>query len=322
LTGSQLDGANLSSITQLGSTIGGQLGQANFTDANLTGANLSGAVLTGANFTGSILVPSNQTLTATTQAGAVAVWPTPASLPGATPGTCTSPSGSAFPIFSTAVTCQVLDADGDVATGTFWVGVQPTTQYFTRLYLPQSGANLASRTYLDAGAADGPGITKVFFELTGGSLSNQIIATAVPTLVGWLAPWNTTGVPNGTYSLVSVATDANKNTDTSGAVVITVDNPVPDTNVVLPTSGAALSGVEYFDAIATSGVSQVVYEISGGPANLTRQPIATATPTYVGWVAKWDSSGVADGSYTLQSVASYAGGVSGTSAPVPFTVDN
>jgi hypothetical protein len=39
-------------------------------------------------------------------------------------------------------------------------------------------------------------------------------------------------------------------------------------------------------------------------------------------LAVWNTTGVADGTYTLQSVASYGGGVSGTSSPITITVSN
>ena len=65
------------------------------------------------------------------------------------------------------------------------------------------------------GPADPLGVTKVVFEMSGGTLSDQVIATATPTIYGWLAQWNTTTAPNGTYTLQSVATDADNNTDTS-----------------------------------------------------------------------------------------------------------
>ena len=120
----------------------------------------------------------------------------------------------------------------------------------------------------------------------------------------------------------SVATDADANTDTSTAVSLTVDNPTPTTTVVLPAAGATLKGSEYLDATASPDVASVTYELSGGPSDLRDQVIATATSTYVGWAAAWNTTGVLDGSYTLQSVASYAGGVSGTSPPVTVTVDN
>jgi hypothetical protein len=69
-------------------------------------------------------------------------------------------------------------------------------------------------------------------------------------------------------------------------------------------------------------VTQVIYELSGGSANLSDDVIATATPTIYGWLAAWNTTGVTNGTYTLQSVASYPNGVSTTSAPITITVSN
>jgi uncharacterized protein YjbI with pentapeptide repeats len=130
-TGANLAGANLAD---------GNFGGANFTDANLTGAALTGAVmasdvepfgvmvyatLTGATLTGTILVPANQSVTATGPSGAVVTWSTPASIPGATPGPCQPPSGSSFPVGSSEVSCAVIDQNGNQASGTFPVVVNP-----------------------------------------------------------------------------------------------------------------------------------------------------------------------------------------------------
>jgi Bacterial Ig domain len=100
-----------------------------------------------------------------------------------------------------------------------------------------------------------------------------------------------------------------------------VNNPPPTTTVVVPSGGSTVKGnAVSLDASALSGVSQVRYELTGGL--LTDSVIATATPTYYGWLAQWNSQGVPDGTYTLQSVASYAGGVSGESPGVTVTVAN
>jgi uncharacterized protein YjbI with pentapeptide repeats len=325
-TGANLGGANMAN---------GNFGAADFTNANLTGATLTGAVmasdvepfgfpvyatLTGAKLTSTLLVPSNQSVTATSPAGAVATWTTPPAIPGATPGSCTPASGSTFPLFTSTVSCQVLDNNGDVATGTFQVYVAPTTQYFTRVLLPSDGSMLAGSQYLDAGAADPPGITKVQFELTGGTLSQAVIALATPTLFGWLAKWDTTTVPNGTYTLQSVATDAASNVSQSTGITITVNNPPPSTTISLPANGATVTGGQWLDASTSPGVTTVVYELTGGTLN--QAVIGTATPTIVGWLAGFNSTSVPNGTYTLESVASYAGGVSGTSAPVTITVNN
>jgi acetyl esterase/lipase len=92
------------------------------------------------------------------------------------------------------------------------------------------------------------------------------------------------------------------------------------TTVVLPSNGATLSGAQYLDATASSGVTGIQYELSGG--GLTDSVIATATPTLYGWLASWNSTSVPNGTYTLQSVASYQGGVSGTSPGIAVSVAN
>jgi hypothetical protein len=67
-------------------------------------------------------------------------------------------------------------------------------------------------------------------------------------------------------------------------------------------------------------VTSVSFELSGN--GLSDQVIATATPTYYGWLAQWNTKSVANGTYSLQSVAAYAGGVSGPSPPITIIVSN
>ena len=97
----------------------------------------------------------------------------------------------------------------------------------------------------------------------------------------------------------------------------------PATSVVLPANNATLSGTTtYLDTTASPGVSNVIYELSGGPSEVSDVQIATATPTLYGWLTAWNTTTVPNGTYTLNSVASYAGGVSGTSAGISVTVTN
>ena len=53
---------------------------------------------------------------------------------------------------------------------------------------------------------------------------SKLIAGGRPTLYGWIAKWNTTGVANGTYSLQSVAYDAAGASSLSTGIMITVKN--------------------------------------------------------------------------------------------------
>jgi outer membrane protein assembly factor BamB len=96
--------------------------------------------------------------------------------------------------------------------------------------------------------------------------------------------------------------------------------PPPTTTVGLPSNNATVTGLQYLDSNASTGVTQVQYELTGGTLN--HQIIATGTPTIVGWLTRWDSTTVPNGVYTLQSVASYGGEVFGTSAPITITVSN
>jgi hypothetical protein len=186
--------------------------------------------------------------------------------------------------------------------------------------IPTAGASVSgSSSLLDASASRNA--TSVAYEISGGSLINQIVAKGTPTYYGWLAQWNTTTVPNGTYSLVSVATAPNGDSTTSTPLSISVANAPPTTAVLVPSNGTSQSGTTaVLDARASSNVTTVTYELTGG--TLTNQVIATGTPTLYGWLAEWNTTTVPDGTYSLQSVAAYAGGVSGTSAPITITVSN
>jgi hypothetical protein len=205
----------------------------------------------------------------------------------------------------------------NTATASLFVNNPPTTS----VVLPSNAASLAGSTYLDAFAADYGTLTKVEFHLTGGSLHQALIAPATPTIYGYLSLWNTTSVPNGTYVLQSEAYDAAGLSAFSNGVTVTVNNPPPSTAVLAPSDGSTIKGNSVvLDAGATSGVSHVTFELTGG--SLTNAVIATATPTVYGWLAQWNSQSVPDGTYTLQSVASYAGGVSGASPGITVTLAN
>ncbi len=190
----------------------------------------------------------------------------------------------------------------------------------TAVLIPGSGSTLSgSSSLLDASAS--ANVTGVRYELSGGALSDQIIATATATIYGWVAQWNTTSVPNGTYALQSVAAYGGGGSGTSPAVSLTVANAPPTTAVLIPGSGSTLSGSSsLLDASASANVTGVRYELSGGA--LSDQIIATATATIYGWVAQWNTTSVPNGTYALQSVAAYGGGGSGTSPAVPVTVAN
>ena len=191
----------------------------------------------------------------------------------------------------------------------------------TSVIVPASGATQSGRSAtLDAGAS--ANATSVSFELSGGTLSDDVVSVATSTILGWLGQWNTTTVPNGMYTVQSVASYAGGVSGTSAPVTITVNNPAPATTVMLPANNATISGNQYLDASSSSGVNGVTYEVSGGPSDVSDVQVAIATPNIYGWLATWNTATLPNGTYTLQSVASYAGGVSGTSAGTTVTISN
>lgn len=96
----------------------------------------------------------------------------------------------------------------------------------------------------------------------------------------------------------------------------------PSTTVVIPSNGSTVSGDIWVDASAQSraGVATVHFEVSGG--SISDKTVATTTPTIYGWLGGWDTTDVANGNYTLQSVVTDDAGKSATSPRVSVTVDN
>jgi hypothetical protein len=187
--------------------------------------------------------------------------------------------------------------------------------------VPPGGLTVSGGTTLDAAASDNVAVAQVSYLLTGGNLDDQVIAVATPTIFGWLARWNTTTIPNGVYTLQSEATDTEGFSSTSTPITITVNNPPPATAVLIPSNGTTQSGgTALLDASASANVSAVSFELTGG--SLSDDRIATATPTIYGWLVQWNTTTVPNGTYTLQSVASYPNGVKTTSTAVTITVSN
>ena len=72
----------------------------------------------------------------------------------------------------------------------------------TGVLRPANGAVLSGTVVLFALAR---AATQVQFTLTGRGYHDTVVATGRPSSFGWLAYWNSTSVPNGTYTLESRA---------------------------------------------------------------------------------------------------------------------
>ena len=209
----------------------------------------------------------------------------------------------------------VTDAAGNVAYSP-GVTINLDNSVTTNVLLPSSGSWVSgSKVALEAGASDAVGVTKVEFHLTGRSLHNALIATATRGSQGWTASWNSTTVPDGTYTLQSVAYDAAGNQGARRG-----SRSSSRTRRRLPASMTVQwlgvrDRVARASAPANVGVTNVEFHLTGG--SLNKALIATGVSTSIGWLAGWNSTTVPDGTYTLQAEAYDGAGLHGFSAGVP-----
>ncbi len=92
----------------------------------------------------------------------------------------------------------------------------------TLVVRPANGAQLAGRQYLAASASAPVGLRKVEFSIIG--QGRAIESGAIFALYGWLGVWNTRSVPNGRYTVQSVAYATNGLVKVSPGVVVEVKN--------------------------------------------------------------------------------------------------
>jgi hypothetical protein len=112
-------------------------------------------------------------------------------------------------------------AGSPTLTGFSLERIAPTTS----IAEPTNNAMVSGTTTLAADASDDVSVSKIEFHLTGGNYNDTLIGTATPyACCGWVYNWNTASVPNGTYTLNSVAYDPAGNVGPSANVTITVRN--------------------------------------------------------------------------------------------------
>jgi hypothetical protein len=121
--------------------------------------------------------------------------------------------------------------------------IAPTTS----ITAPADGATVSGTVLVTATASDAVGVTKVELYVDGG------LQTPTDTSAPYEWSWNTTGLANGTHTLVTKAYDAANNVGTSATVSVTVAN---STGIVLTATGYKVKGLQKADLVwsgATGG---------------------------------------------------------------------
>ena len=178
----------------------------------------------------------------------------------------------------------------------------------TAISAPARNAQVRGSVPVSATASDNLGVVKVEFFANGTLLGTL---TTAPYVVAW----NSTGVVDGTHTLTSKAYDNAGNVTVSPAVLVEVDNTLPDAALASPAPGMFLRGSATLEATAsdTGGVARVDFYADG---------TLIGTDTTAPYTASWSTAGVADGAHTLTVKATDGAGNARTSAGVAVTVDN
>ncbi len=193
------------------------------------------------------------------------------------------------------------------------------------VYAPCSGGVVAVRI-----GTSPPSLTRVWQTATGSAgppiIAGGMIWTINGSTLYELSP--TTGASVATFSVKSEANHFPTPSVGDGLLLapstdqVYAFTPPPVTTVAAPASGATLTGLVTLgaDASSTIGVSKVTFELTG--KKLHNSVVATAESTVYGWLATWDSAGVANGTYSLKAVAYDSTGSAGTSPSVNVKVRN
>lgn len=175
---------------------------------------------------------------------------------------------------------------------------------------PGSGEFVRGRTAITAGAGDDRFVSKMELYIDGWRAKV------------WDQPpykynWNPTAEKNGVLHIWVKAYDASGNSTVSEQVRVTLDNPdpvAPSVALSSPAPGATVGGSVALQATPADyqGVTRVEFRVGD-----TLLRTATAAP----WTANWDTTRVADGTYTVTVRAYDAKGNEGRTR-VPLTVRN
>ncbi len=188
-----------------------------------------------------------------------------------------------------AVSCPTTAGCLAAGTGTgggVVVGEAPPTP---AVGLPAAGATLHGSVWLDASTAGaGASATSVVYEVSGNGVSDKVVSGGTPTIVGVLGAWDTTDVPNGTYTVTCIAAGPFELTRTSAPVTVHVDNLPLAAAVLVPATGSVLDpgGIVDASAAGRSDVTAVTFALTGG--TLADHPVATGTLTVYGWIGRAD----------------------------------
>ena len=89
---------------------------------------------------------------------------------------------------------------------------------------PGNGSTLRGRQLLDVIVSDSFDVTKVEYLLSGEGRQATPLSGGAKSNYGWIGAWNTSTVPNGTYTIDATSTDSDGRSVTTSPVEVRVEN--------------------------------------------------------------------------------------------------
>ncbi|MDN4173645.1 Ig-like domain-containing protein [Nocardioides sp. SOB77] len=203
-------------------------------------------------------------------------------------------------------------------TGSTWSVAEEVVTSLTLVDPPDAVRGTTPLTAVVTGSV-APGTTVRIDYAPAGSTTWRTICT--DTAAPYTCSWSTTGLANQEYDLRAVLVSGSATMTSPVVEGVQVDNVAP--SVVLQDPGSPLRGVVTLTASASdahSGVDQVVLQHAAAGSTTWRD---ACTLTEAPFSCRFDTTTVADGTYSFRAVATDAAGGTTTSAAVTGrTVDN
>ena len=159
---------------------------------------------------------------------------------------------------------------------------------------PIDGTTIYGIGDIIANASDDYGVAQVEF-----FVGDEFMGSDIYSDDGWSVPWDTTGSPDGDYTVSAIATDTIGQTSEDW-INVTVDNfdDPPSVMITDPTDGAVIygSGDIIVDASDDHGVTQVEFFINGISIGVDEYGLD-------GWTAFWDTTEVPDDYHVVSAIA-------------------
>jgi major membrane immunogen (membrane-anchored lipoprotein) len=180
---------------------------------------------------------------------------------------------------------------------------------------PSEGSILTGTVTFQATASDDRGIARVEF-YAGSTGLCAATAPGAPVTTTYSCSANTRNLPNGIRALTAKAYDAAGNSTTSAPVSITLDNDLtaPTSSITSPTAGSTVGGTVTLEAAASDDrgtVSRVEFYVGTHYVGMD----STEPFTF-----SWNTSTLANGTYSLRSKAFDPAGNNAFSATVSVNV--